>query len=71
MLACGHECDVYFRSFMRYCVLICSIHFFIHDIMCYYVLLMFKFENYQNKDKILSIFLIFFVKFSFEYVPNQ
>jgi hypothetical protein len=38
-------------------VLICSICFFIHDIMCYYVLLLSKFENCQNIDKILSNFL--------------
>jgi hypothetical protein len=42
---------------MIYCVLICSIHFFIHEIMCYYVLLLSKFENCQNIDKILSTFL--------------
>jgi hypothetical protein len=34
-------------------VLICSTH----DIMCYYVLLLSKFENCQNIDTMLSIFL--------------
>jgi hypothetical protein len=38
-------------------VLICSIHFFIHDIMSYYDILLSKFENCQNIDKILSNFL--------------
>jgi hypothetical protein len=38
-------------------VLICSIRFFIHDIICYYVLLLSKFENCHNIDKILSNFL--------------
>jgi hypothetical protein len=38
--------------------------------MCYYILLLSKFENCQNIDKILSFFEIT-VQFSFEYVLHQ
>jgi hypothetical protein len=65
-----HQCSIYHKEFLTgqaldghkrifyeiLCVLICCIRFSIHDIMCYYILLLSKFENCQNIDKILPFF---------------